>query len=272
MKKRFFKNPVWYCYLVLTLNLMFFMMWGIYMAGFVEGWYNMGSWFLNYDTLMSFFSVQVNIMTIVWLIFVVLCFDKEPRGLTSEGFKKTMMNWNLIVFIIFWAGIIFELKDSNTKLLDEYTISQIVCTVMTHFICTLALFFIFIFTTGHKKESYITWYKEKDIYFSLLYPFLYLFYVYIRGLIYLKDGEHIWPYPFMEFEKDSLWLGTSVGGYMTLVVVVFVIWIVTQHILLIAVNNLVFYIRGKTKVWIAKYKKKSPKEELVSQKSNSKTT
>ncbi|WP_339020139.1 hypothetical protein [Spiroplasma endosymbiont of Atherix ibis] len=114
-EKVLYKNWLWYSHLVLAVVFLGFLIWGLYLCAFKEFWYidNWSSttyslkYFTNFDILMSFFSVQVNTMTIVWLIFYVLNFNKRNYGVTSTRFRITIMNLNLIVFIIFWVGIIY---------------------------------------------------------------------------------------------------------------------------------------------------------------------
>ncbi|QBQ07440.1 hypothetical protein SGLAD_v1c02410 [Spiroplasma gladiatoris] len=243
-KKIYYKDVEWYSYLILAIFFSSMLIWGVYECCFKEYWYNQYPKYRNFESLMSFMSVQVNIMTIVWLYFLIICFNKKQIGVTSEGFKTCIINWNLIVFIVFWIGIIYSLV-TESDFLKSYTTNQIACTVATHFICPLYLIILFVFTTGYSKLSYINWIKERYIYISLAYPFLYMIYSYIRGLLFLQDGISEWPYEFLEFEKDNLLVGNSVFGYMMLVIVVFATWIISQHLIMICTNNLIFFIREK---------------------------
>ncbi|QGS51997.1 hypothetical protein [Spiroplasma tabanidicola] len=244
MNKIYYKSKIWYCYLFLALFFLSFLIWGVYECCFHEYWYYDQPKSRNFEDLMSYMSVHVNIMTIVWLFFQIFSYNKKPVGVTSEGFKFSLMNWNMIVFLVFWAGIIYSLV-SEENMLSAYSKSQIACTIVTHFICPLILFIIFPITSCKQKLSYIKWIKQRDIYISCLYPVCYLFYIYIRGLIYLQDDIHLWPYEFLDFEKEDLFLTNSVPLYIFIVIVVFGTWIVLQHLLLISVNNLGFYLKNK---------------------------
>ncbi|AOG61056.1 hypothetical protein SHELI_v1c11090 [Spiroplasma helicoides] len=255
--KPFYKSKIWYSYLILAAFFGGMLIFGLYECCFVEQWYDAYSWVINYDIIMSFLSVQVNIMSIVWLVFLVINYDRRGRGITSEGFTRSLLNWNLIVFIIFWIGIIYSFVEGEMKL-NLYTKNQIACTIATHFVCPLYIFIMYLITSGTTKLSYTKFWKEKDIYIAGLYPFCYLFYVYFRGLIYMKDLSHstingdrwyheqaTWPYPFTMFEKSKLFVGNSVAGYIILLIVVFALWIYLQHIFLIWVNNAVHNFKNK---------------------------
>ncbi|AUB31541.1 hypothetical protein [Spiroplasma floricola] len=252
--KVWYKNWLWYSHLVLAVVFLSFLIWGLYLCAFKEFWY-IDEWssnryslkyFTNFDVLMSFFSVQVNIMTIVWLIFYVLNFNKRNYGVTSTRFRMTIMNLNLIVFIIFWVGIIYFFSIDPNEL-SRYTKGQIACTIVTHFIAPLTLIALYWFTMGEQKYNYLDLWKKWDLHITILYSFLYMIYVYVRGTMYEKDYffAPAWPYPFLNF--NNLFVGNSVVGYMLLLCVIFIIWIVAHHSLLIFINNLAYKNRNKNK-------------------------
>ncbi|AKU80001.1 hypothetical protein [Spiroplasma turonicum] len=243
-KKAFYKSPVWYSYLILMIFFLSMLIWGLYECCFNEYWYSATSSYMNYDYLMSFLSVHVNIITIVWLIIKIFNYNKKPIGVNGTGFLLSLMNWNLIVFFIFWAAVISDLFYQGQSL-TQYTKNQIACTIATHFICPLYLMILFVITTGKNKISYKKVFIEKDIYISIAYPFGYLLFIYVRGLMYLKDNRSVWPYPFMEFETGRLWIGNNVGVYMFILTIIFIIWIVAQHYLLVFINNLLYKLKNK---------------------------
>ncbi|WP_169918212.1 hypothetical protein [Spiroplasma monobiae] len=149
------------------------------------------------------------------------------------------MNWNLIVFIIFWSGIIYYLNLSEDDVL-QYTKGQAICTLVTHFIAPLSLLLLYFFTMGNELYKYSDLYKKSGIYLTILYPFLYMIYIYLRGEMYMKDGwiEPAWPYPFLDFSNP--FIGTSTILYMLLLTVVFTVWIILHHVFLLFLNNTLF--------------------------------
>ncbi|AHI53123.1 hypothetical protein SCULI_v1c07820 [Spiroplasma culicicola AES-1] len=248
MKKQvWYKEWIWYYHFLLFCVFLGFLLWGLYLAVFVEHWYfknnNMPEALINYDILMSFYSVQVNIATIVWLLFYLINFNKRTGGgITSNRFRMTIMNLNLVVFIIFWIGIIVYMNE-DLNFLKLYTNWQIICTVVTHFICPLSLILIYFFTSGNEQYKYLNMWKYWDIYITYIYSFLYMIYVFTRGKIYGADNINImkWPYPFLDF--DNLFVGSSIIGYMVLITIVFVIWLSLNHWILIFINNCIYKIR-----------------------------
>ncbi|WP_169522266.1 hypothetical protein [Spiroplasma taiwanense] len=154
------------------------------------------------------------------------------------------MNWNLIVFIIFWIGIIYYIHQ-DAEFISSYSKNQIICTIVTHFIAPLSLIIIYWFVMGNEKIEYFNMWKKFDIYIAMLYPLLYMFYIYIRGLMYEKDSLSFgaWPYPFLDFE--NLFIGNSIFSYMILLSVIFFFWITAHHLFLMYINNLAFKFKIK---------------------------
>ncbi|WP_338984259.1 hypothetical protein [Spiroplasma endosymbiont of Diplazon laetatorius] len=182
--------------------------------------------------------MQVNIMTIVWLLFYLINFNKNKMGICSTRFRTVIMNLNIIVFTIFWIGIIYYVSVDPNEL-SKYSTWQKTCTVITHFISPLSLFVISFFVMGEERYNYLDFYKRSEVYIVCIYSFLYMIYVYVRGKMYVNDGMVLWawPYPFLDFQ--NLFVGKSVIGYMMLLSLVFVLWIIANQMLLILFNNLV---------------------------------
>ncbi|ASZ09225.1 hypothetical protein CK556_02575 [Mesoplasma chauliocola] len=238
MKKhtRFYENWIWYYHLIAFLIFAGFLCWGFYLSSFVEHWYSNNA-FTNYDILMSFFSVQVNIMTIVWLLIYIINFDNKKSGITTDRFRMVIMNLNMLVFLIFWMGVVYYIKTGQDSIVN-YTNNQILCTIMTHMICPILLFIIYQFSMGNEKYSY-NFYKKWDIYLVFIYAISYLVYVYIRGELYLQNGRTgRYPYPFVDFQ--NLFIGNSVWLYCLYLAIAFFIWFSLHHVWLVFNNNLIF--------------------------------
>ncbi|AGM26216.1 hypothetical protein SSYRP_v1c06260 [Spiroplasma syrphidicola EA-1] len=214
LNKIWYKDYLWY-FKIFTAGLALgFLIYGFYMDVFVEYWYikpypSIGiedkfyqnhAHFQNFDLLMSFYSVQVNIITIVWLILSIFNHHKENKTwFFGVNVKLAILNWDIIMFIIFWIGIITGFR-TNQLNLGDFTTAQKACTTVTHFILPI-LFFIYVFisfgttTISLKKEFWI-----KDLWLSVSYPLFYWIYVLIRAKIWLLDYETLWafPYPFLD--------------------------------------------------------------------------
>ncbi|AGY41544.1 unknown lipoprotein [Mesoplasma florum W37] len=240
--KIYYKNWIWYYHLIACLLFIGFLCWGFYLSSFVEYWYSKNA-FTNYDILMSFFSVQVNIMTIVWLIIYIINFDKkEKHGIITDRFRMTIMNLNMLVFLIFWMGVVYYVKSGEDSIAN-YGTNQIICTIVTHLICPILLFIIYQFSMGNERYEY-NFYKKWDIYIVFIYAASYLAYVYIRGELYLQNlNTGRYPYPFVDFQ--NLFIGNSVWLYVLYLIITFFVWFSLQHLWLVYNNNLIQSIKYK---------------------------
>ncbi|WP_339020140.1 hypothetical protein [Spiroplasma endosymbiont of Atherix ibis] len=124
--------------------------------------------------------------------------------------------------------------------MSRYTKGQITCTIITNFIAPLTLIALYWFTIGKEKYNYLDLWKRWDFWITILYSFLYMIYIYVRGTMYEKDYffAPAWPYQFLNF--SNLFVGKSVAGYMLLLTFIFIIWIICHHLLLIFINNLAY--------------------------------
>ncbi|UZQ30604.1 MAG: hypothetical protein OHM56_03460 [Spiroplasma phoeniceum] len=75
----------------------------------------------NYDILLIFYSVQVNITTITWLILAIFNNHREQKSwFFSTNAKLSILNWNLLMFFIFSIGIIIDYKNGPVTI-SEYS-------------------------------------------------------------------------------------------------------------------------------------------------------
>lgn len=258
-KKLFYQNWKWWYYLSVLVLLATFLLLGLYFACFVDYWYikpdetNYASLF-NFDVLMSYLSVQVNIITIIWLIFMVFRYNAKHNYFLKNKMQTIVMNWNMLVFVIFWIGIIMTFTSGEEKL-AAYPATQLACTIITHFVCQLLLVIVYFFEVGNQKFLYKEIYKHKEIYLTILYPLLYLAFVAFRAALYKNDQGfsalndwheyYTWPYPFLNF--DDLLFGNSVTLYVILLILVFIIWLLINHLVLITINNWSYNLKIKQK-------------------------
>ncbi|QVK04862.1 hypothetical protein [Mycoplasma mycoides] len=203
---------------------------------------------INYDILLSFFSVQVSIITTVYLLIVVINYKNVNSNINTQRTRNIVLNWNLLDFMIFWIGII-GFKNTIAGQLPYLTKTQIFSTVITHFIVPLLLLFIYLFESGNNKYEIKKFYKNiKELFWVYSYPFFYTLFVLMRAQIYLKDkniDNFIYPYEFLDFTTP--YLGNSKIGYLILIWIIFVIWLTLNHLIILLINNLIFKIKNKKK-------------------------
>ncbi len=241
------KDWRWWSYVFILISLISSLIYGFYYCVLKEYWYvsetSIYASLLNYDALMSFFSVQVTIITIVWLLLFVIKSYRNQKIIESD-FQISVINYNLLVFIIFWVGIIYSFANEK-GFLENYSKNQVICTSITHFFLPTFLLVLYPFTAGNKYIDFKKIFKEKTFYKTMIYPIFYLFYILVRGKIYQNDkaSENSWPYDFLNFDK--LLIGNSLFGYIILLVLVFFIWLILHHWLIISINNLIYKKRKK---------------------------
>ncbi|WP_434324080.1 hypothetical protein V2P58_01975 [Mycoplasma capricolum subsp. capricolum] len=203
---------------------------------------------INYDILLSFFSVQVSIITTIYLLIVVINYKNPNSNINTQRTRNIVLNWNLLDFMIFWIGIV-GFKNTIAGQITSLTKTQIFSTVITHFIVPLLLLFIYLFESGNNKYEIKRFYKNiKELFWVYSYPFFYTLFVLMRAQIYLKDNsitDFIYPYEFLDFTTP--YIGHSKVGYLIFIWIVFVIWLTLIHLIILLINNLIFKIKNKKK-------------------------
>ncbi|AHF61164.1 hypothetical protein P344_04550 [Spiroplasma mirum ATCC 29335] len=252
--KKWYKDYIWYYKVIISGIAFGFLAYGFYMNCFKEFWYvnpRFEPWttdysLKNYDVLLSFYSVQVNIITIVWLILIIFNHHREQKlWFFSTNFKLSILNWNILMFIIFWIKIITGYKNGQL-IISDYTTAQVTCTVVTHFVMPI-LFFVYTFLTfGDYKIHWVKNFVKKDWWVAISYPLFYFFSVVVRGAIWTKDGNTAWayPYPFLDLNFPMVENASKVEYSMLIIVGFFVIFSMVQ-ILLNLLNNAMFKVFEK---------------------------
>ncbi|WP_338955186.1 hypothetical protein [Spiroplasma endosymbiont of Polydrusus cervinus] len=240
-----YKDYLWYYKVIIAILAFAFLTYGFYMDIFKEFWYVKGRNFTslqNYDILLSFYSVQVNIITIVWLVLAIFNHHREQKSLFfSTNAKLSILNWNLLIFFIFWIGIIIGYKN-GAVIIADYSKAQISCTIVTHFIMPI-LFFGYTFLSF--GDHYLSWTKEflqKDCWVSLSYPFFYLMYVIVRAAAWIQDGNIDWayPYPFLNIHNKPMIPGASRAQAACFIAFIFIIVFTIFHVGLQSLNNAMY--------------------------------
>ncbi|WP_425379505.1 hypothetical protein [Spiroplasma endosymbiont of Stenodema calcarata] len=248
--KIWYKDYLWYYKIIIGSLAFGFLAYGFYSDIFKEFWYvdkdSYRASLQNYDILLSFYSVQVNIITITWLLLAIFNHHREQKSwFFSTNFKLNILNWNLLMFFIFWIGIIIGYKNGQVTI-SEYTKAQISCTVVTHFIMPI-LFFIYTFLSF--GDHRLNWRKEfliKDWWISLSYPIFYLMYVLIRAAAWTHDGDTIWayPYPFLDIDNPMIDGLTRIQATF-FIIFIFVIVFTTFQVGLQSLNNGMYRVFNK---------------------------
>lgn len=254
------KDLKWWIYLVFTFVFAGFLIGGAYWGILIDYWYvskeNKNASWLNFDLLMSYLSVQVNLITIIWMFLFVLVTEVKQTDKKTNWYRA-IINLNLLMFIIFWAGIIGDfLDDFNT--LSNYVTSQIVCTIMTHFICPLFLMIMYCFEKHKQKLYFSKTIISKELMIVYIYLIFYLLYVLIRANIYTNFKDMTiklkaflkWPYFFMDLDKPMF--GLSRNWFLVTLIVAFLIWGYVNQIAIVILNNL--SIRTQSYIRIRKIK------------------
>ncbi|WP_374696938.1 hypothetical protein [Spiroplasma endosymbiont of Polydrusus formosus] len=72
----------------------------------------------------------------------------------------SIINWNLLMFFIFWIGIIIDYKNGAVTIAD-YSKDKISCTIVNHFIMSIIMPILFFgYTFLSFDDHRLSWTKE----------------------------------------------------------------------------------------------------------------
>jgi len=171
--------------------------------------------------IFSFFTIQTNIMVILWFILGAIFHDREGK-IDSRWFGQYMTL--AITTYITITGIIF-----NTMLLPFLTIEGFYgwfTNVVEHMVCPVVAIVYFLCFMKREKGSVLTsqlfWKKYLWKYF--IYPIVWVIVMMIRGEFRYEAGK-FWPYPyfFMNVHEST---GGIAGGIWLAIAAIFIIAIV----------------------------------------------
>ncbi|WP_342268981.1 hypothetical protein [Spiroplasma endosymbiont of Aspidapion aeneum] len=229
-KNKFYYQPLWYLKFFLTIIFFISLCLGFYFCCFKDDWYlNEISFtfsanastpevirypytaFWNAEALLSFYSVQVALITFVFLLSATIFHKFEEKVyILSTRFKNILVCWNMIMIMIFWYGA-FNLCTIKGGL-SEYCTSQLVLSLVTHFFCPV-VFIFYVYLNGCKSNINIKQCAYIDLTLTLLYPIVYFFYIILRAKLIMKNDtfaayNKVWVpsywYDFMNFDNPML--------------------------------------------------------------------
>lgn len=153
----------------------------------------------------SFFSTQTNYLVVTYLFFTLIIERVE---------KKITFNFNLLLAItvyitvtmfVFWTGAIGDFLE--TGIANNWSLAYAwVKMIILHFIIPIIMIVYFVLISGRKYVYYKN-YSKLYLWLVLIYPFLYLTAVMIRGELRYYQGYQPWtcfPYFFLNYHDNSI--------------------------------------------------------------------
>ena len=129
---------------------------------------------------LSYFSIQTNILIALWLTFSLIYINKDPISLYPSifGGLTVYASFTFLVFLVILQP------------LQQF----IIIDINHYFIPGFFIIYWFYITPKNK-------YKKVYALYWLIYPTLYLVYIFIRGIL-----TNIFPYPFLDLNLISPFL------------------------------------------------------------------
>ncbi|UWD35111.1 hypothetical protein NX779_00420 [Mycoplasma cottewii] len=252
--KRFYLNWKWYYYVGILLLILYMFVLSIKYGIINEGWYmnnknETHALILSYDAMNSFFTTHVNFITAIWLIVIILQYDKiNPSNSWARICRNLVLNLNLMMFIGFLIGLIFNKPEIANQLvsLEKWTTYQAVVTIVIHFIIPLALVVIYFFeqTTYYYEFKKIKSYLG-ELLIANIYPCIYLGFISTRSIVYKNAGieQFRFVYGFLNFEKPLI--GSSSVIYFILLLLFIIFSTTLTQMIVMFYNNICFNIKNK---------------------------
>lgn len=210
---RFVYKLVTFIFVALCLIL------GIIYGAFIEFWYVNPEQFkkvlrlprtYNLNVLASFWSTQTNFILCLFFFFLLLYHNKETTNkFTSLNSQISVTIYITVTMLLFWSLVFYGLGSSQTYNFAS-TMEKWLGTIMHAVTPLLALVYL-ILSLGKSEISYRK-YFQKQVFYMLGYPIVYLIFVNLRAQLLYPDllpvyGERaksalfIFPYDFVNFYK-----------------------------------------------------------------------
>lgn len=180
-----------------------------------------GDYTLNF---VSFFTIQTNIMVVLWLIFSAIYHKQE--GKTNSKWFGTYMALGITTFITITFIVFNTMLLPTPAVLNQTTFFFWFTNVIEHMVVPIIMIVYFVFFMNKEKGSVLSnkmyWQKHLLIYYS--YPIIWLFIMLVRGEFRYQAGK-VWAYQyfFINIHKTSFGLA---GWIWLIIAAVFIILII----------------------------------------------
>lgn len=205
----------------------------------------------NFDVMLSFWSSQTIFIVNIWFLFSLIYHQKEQ----TNRFTNIYSQINLTIYItitalIFWVGIFI---DSVSKLDLELNWFwklnnlSLFCSFLDHLVSPI-LMITFLILTFRKNKFNIN--IKKQFILVIIYPIIYLTYIYIRASILQANDvkNFIYPYNILNFNYSIIGIPLWINSILVIILIISTI-----------ISTTLFYL------WINKFYYKTIKEQIIMQ-------
>ncbi|AUB31672.1 Pr6Pr family membrane protein [Spiroplasma floricola] len=200
----------------------------------------------------SYFTIQSNILIVVWLLVGFFNHNKEGQiKILQKTFSLSVITYITVTAMIFNFMLLPKvLASSNNNFKAILWVEQII----VHTLGPIAAIIYFLFFMKQDIEFNFKKFIKKDFWRIAIYPFAYLVYILIRGeLIYRSYGSNAalagkhkaYPYFFLEIHNKNV-LGLRNESFINNGLAWFFIAIITIIGIIIGLGSLYLFIGQKT--------------------------
>lgn len=192
----------------------------------------------NFDVMLSFWSSQTVFMVGIWFWWSLIYHQKEQ----TNRFTNIYTQINLTIYItitafIFWVGIFID-SISNLDLginwFWKLSILPLILSFLNHLIPPVLMIVFLILTLRENKFNINI---KKQLLLVVIYPIIYLTYVYIRAaVLQVNDVKHfIYPYNILDFNYSFFGIPLWINDI--LVILLIIATIITTTLFYLSINK-----------------------------------
>ncbi|WP_303662230.1 Pr6Pr family membrane protein [Williamsoniiplasma luminosum] len=218
---------------------------GIIWGCFIDQWYvdknssypvHLFPTLYGFNVLISFWSVQTNLLVLLWFGFAVFGHGKEHKNKFINRTSQT----NITIYItttmlLFWGVIVLNiLGDASEYDFATKTASDVAITSLTHLLTPLLMIVYYVLTMG---QSTVSW---KRVWTLFVYPSAYCIFLVIRAEMLTKDGikYFLYPYSFTNFSQPLFGDNLALSNFVCILVLA--ILLLVFFLLFVLTNNYVY--------------------------------
>ncbi|WP_338962303.1 MULTISPECIES: hypothetical protein [unclassified Spiroplasma] len=203
----------------------------------------------NFDIMLSFWSSQTIFIVNIWFLFSLIYHQKEQTNRFTNIYSQINLTiYITITVLIFWVGIFI---DSVSKLDLELNWFwklnnlSLFCSFLDHLVSPI-LMITFLILTFKKNKFNIN--IKKQFILVVIYPIIYLTYIYIRASILQTNDvkNFIYPYNILNFNYSIIGIPLWINSILVIILIISTI-----------ISTTLFYL------WINKFYYKTIKEQII---------
>lgn len=222
------------CILIFILSIL-----TIIFSVFIDFWYvnssNKNDFYIslvwqNFDVMLSFWSSQTIFIVNIWFLWSLIYHQREQ----SNKFTNVYTQINITIYItitvlIFWLGTFIDgISQLNLGLAWFWNLNTLSLSLsfLDHLVSPL-LMIIFLILTFKKHKFQIN--VKKQFILVVIYPIIYLIYVYIREAILQQHNvkTFLYPYNILNFNYSVIGIPLCINSILVVLLIISTIMFTT---------------------------------------------